>query len=587
MLLDILNRDRCLGPDRFIATRALKNPWCWPSNPELVNKTQGHDFSAPLGPPPGETLLVSATEDQGRQALWRLYPGSPGALPPSEQVSFIKDAAASAGEAHACLTRKLPLVVIPGRISRAPAWQASRIFKEGQGRDLALDGESFGLSFLLAGASLAMDTPLPADLAASAAIRADGELCPVGALEQKLPMLLGAALGVRRLLVAAKQEEEARESVRALGGEDRLEIIGVSDLEAMYRVAFEPEQLEAHPRWQDLEQAEQDAGTLFHFALDMAQIPDWSGVAAAGAILASHLKGRTVPVWQASAAAAIAQRHQDRNRSLPPLTSETKAALHTHDLYKYQAQLIQSHNDACTGELPRLLDACLSKIKGLQSYEEAMLEMMGAAGRAKAALGLMDEAAELAQLAVDEWMARRRYIDASYPLAELIRVQGLRDGQDLPPRLLQIMEAFFMETDPERDQISHGFIHLAMGRTRVLLDQPKRALAHLSDEATVWARLPDHLRFCKERWEANALDLLGRHDEADKLRRALSREHGDPKAALFSRLDLAIRDRNEPSARAALDELTTLLGPDMVARYAPLEQSLLERASALALKYPY
>jgi len=78
-------------------------------------------------------------------------------------------------------------------------------------------GDSLGLSAVLALSSMLYDKSLPGDIACSAAIDDNGALAPVGRVAKKVATVVECLPGIRRLIVAKRQEGEWRRHAEPLG----------------------------------------------------------------------------------------------------------------------------------------------------------------------------------------------------------------------------------------------------------------------------------------------------------------------------------------------------------------------------------
>jgi hypothetical protein len=210
-MISELERPRLDASARARLVRALSGgPWCWPTDPEAMARAVRVVPGGPSLLAPGQALLVAAGPTSVSLATI-------GPEPPAEgdAIEFGTRARAAWGAAAGVLPRALPLLWSSVRSARQAAPRARLLASRPRPGAIAvpdrlLDGPSFGLPFLLALASLVLDEPLPADVAASAALGVTGRIEGAGAIAEKIEAFVALAPRVRRVLVAPVNEAEAR-----------------------------------------------------------------------------------------------------------------------------------------------------------------------------------------------------------------------------------------------------------------------------------------------------------------------------------------------------------------------------------------
>lgn len=543
---------------------ALAHPWCRPpAGPLAARARAAIPDSAARPPAPGETLLVSA-QDDGTGGLWYLAHADdvPRGVPP---WGFTASAALAVAERVAFGVLDL-LVTTP--LAPARAWYAERLLAPEN--TTFIDGGSFGASLLLGVASYHLGEPVPASLAASATLDADGRLGVVDHLEEKLEVVAGDALAVRTFVIAPGQQvtPEARAAARAGG----LRLRRVATAEELIRLAFGA-RLDAAARraFPDLSTCVEKAEHLYDFALHARPIVAWSGIEATARRLERALaRYRRDPRARrarekARFAALIAARHGGRPLAIPwPSAAELRAIESRPVRLHHLAHVLQSRTDAGDRALPRHVRAAQrwAKPGGDASAEDLVL--LGAVGRAWARHRAYRKAARVLDAVTRRWLAWQP-AQAGFPLSEWLRVVGiLRDGAALDALEREVFPrvAGAPRESPRQVDVDLSFLRLARGRARVQVGRPEAALEDLAPGAgaradeTFWERAPLHVRAARLRWLARALDESGDRAEArrrrDELRALVERTGEERYQLLLAELD---RVRSRGGSRRVLARL--------------------------------
>jgi hypothetical protein len=501
---------------------------------------------------PGEVCLLSVSNDKDeRSALWSLQAGSYQ----KGFVQFIQDALSSHLLAQKIAARYLPLlgkIPPPARLS-----YAKLIHKTGKGTDDKLNGDSFGLSFCLAAASLALQQSVPANIAASAVLNADGTLGPVKGLEEKLKLLEERAFGVSVCLVFKEQQKDAvdalaklrqqrtseqNELIETLRGSP-LKIIGVAELSDAFNFVWQNLDKLFVTQWKQQPNTALAAGEeLFRIALlGSTNILSWDGVVRMAELAREHLTDPTVQ-YKTKVAADIARRHSDRRHELDWPDEQMLRRLNKPIRMRLMAHVIQSAADTDHKKAEDYLDR-MKEFLCLDATElfPDELRLYGAMGRALSAIGKFDEACDALHKSLLAWWSLYELEDATYPLSELLRLLGFTGT----PALLAETIATYVET-AELDsctEMGRAFVYCSAGRALLQRNQEEKALVYLRDFSEGgrinWQHTRSHLARAALRWRYSAYKQLGK-PIADELYKQL--QQGDDDQKVLSALERALEN---------------------------------------------
>ncbi|MAQ17001.1 MAG: hypothetical protein CMN30_19690 [Sandaracinus sp.] len=504
----------------------------------------------------GESLFVTA--NGSRSGLWVLTCSE-------ERTPLGPVARQQVEEAWSVVGRDVAALAHPERLHEQRTWRARLAGRVGSGKDESIDGRSLGVAAAIAQISLLADIPAPTDVVASATLGLDGSIGPVEKLSEKLEAIADWGLGVRRLLVAKSQVEDARGLVDAR--ELPLEVLGAERIDEVVTHVFPDLFAGLEKRWTEEPQlANAAARTLFDLALSDARLlQDWSGFAqTARAVAAMATEARAQQLGEL--AAGIAERHIGQARLLP-LDREWWKAQRRPVRLRLMAHAVQAAADAVGEDWEMTADTARGQLlePSDQSREDFML--LGALGRLFAAWHRWELAEEFLDAALQGWEDIREPSGASFPLCERIRVAGVRGHRELVrehwrKRVVPLM------IDPQVSPASRGFLALAMIRASVQCGDHAAALRDAEEWHSWIVRGPRHVQGSAARWIANALDAVNRGADADS-QRAVAREIGQQatKSAAFCGilvdLDEALRDADEMGRRNALERLRLSNGADM------------------------
>lgn len=476
---------------------------------------------------PGSVLL--AGEHRGVGCLFLIEPDAR----PDQVIPFRGEAQQQLALAQLLVPRALPALVAP-RALDCPSVGARRAVLETTDPG-ALDGASFGLSFGLALASSLLDEPVPADVTALARLSTEGRCESVGRLHEKLDVLHRWALGVRRVLVAPDQEEEARRIVESLGAD--LAVTPVDDLSAALREAFGDVEETLRHRWeQEPERAVRAARELLSLARDgRHHLLDWRAVARAASGLAHQLDDGEAR-WMAQLAEHIANRHRDAPTPIELREDWLRAQPRPFRL-RLWAHLVQSAADGMD-EWHGLLEVAHGELAPPGDEHPEDLALCAALGRAHASWYDYGLAVPLLERAARGWLALEAPHQATYAVSELLRIAGAT-GDDA---LLARVEAQYLvpiEDDPRTDANGLGFVRVNAARAHLLLGA-RREAARALEALRLGPSTSAHLRAAHLRWLALAVDEGG---EKARLREELEQRHAGTDGAVvveLSRLDGAL-----------------------------------------------
>jgi tetratricopeptide (TPR) repeat protein len=540
---------------------ALSLPHCWPREGALRERAEHGGVRLRRGPQPGETLLVSVTDD-GRAALWLIASGE------GAQADVLSSAARVALTAEVSalleLARGLALSSVPvlDKVRLVPppwCWSISRVWKMGSKPVDSLDGASFGLAMVLACASSLLDVPLRTDTCALAAIDAGGGLHAVDALAEKLAIVSGVALGVSRVLVHPEDVDEAQ---RVVAGEGLgLDIVPARTITDAFHQAFDDIAGRFDRLWSRPERRIASAESVFQMALrGENRLLRWDGVAAAAGRLAAVLDPNDPDEadarWKAATAELVARRHRFDPEVLIPWPDDDRLGrLPRPTRLKVIAHAVQSAADGPTGYERRYVARAEPFLtRGLEAHP-GDVEVMGAIGRALAAVRDYAAARGALREALETWTQLGEINESSRALCEYLRVVGIEgDAGAVTEALERWFEPF--DANPRTDHTSRAFVQLAAGRALVQAGRPEEAVRFLAEPPGVdWRRTPGHVAAGRLRWLARALAAAGRHAEAAARWRELdvAAESAPPWGppdmednVLLSRLDRALRDGSDP-----------------------------------------
>jgi tetratricopeptide (TPR) repeat protein len=570
-LADLLHADpSCL--DAFapaVLRLALSCPWCWPSDPTLGALAERRGFHRPAPPRPGQACILSVS--CSRASIWLAEPvmvraarqpgqalpeggASPVANPWKELIGQAADVGTLAWKLAA---RDIAVLRTTRPLNLVKGWRAKQVGTVGSGpAELVLEGLSFGLSLCLAAASSLVEAAPPSDLVALAYVLPSGEIKSVDGLEQKLDVLAAWGLGVGRIVVAPEQKGVVEALVGARGMSATVH--APPRLAGALKLAYPNIVDRMSECWRDPACARQALDALFRQTLDDGSLLlGWRSVANVAGQLRTALEREPEQAWRAEIVESIALRHNDEARPIPWPRPEFLAALPRPLRLRLVAHIAQAaadsvHRRMAADAARSVIDRATRHLAPPADRHAEDFRVLGALGRAHAAIGEYDQAIARLQETVAGWAAILEVHQASYSLSELLRVLGVAGrAAEVETLVNGAVDAFLNE--PRITPMSHGFVTIASGRALVMVGKAAAGLERLEENAAAWGDMPGHAQLQRLRWLALAHDDLGQRAEADEARRRLAHliEHQDADGdtadpnGLLGRIDAALGDGHD------------------------------------------
>lgn len=517
---------------------------------EIVRRAAVHAISRPASVDararplaPGETWLVGVQAERGE--IWRLVADD---RPARGRAPLVREALKAAELAAWLVGRDVPAFAPP---QQRHVWEAIPVSPTETSS--TLDGSSYGLALFLAAASHALGRAVPEDLVALGALGTSGGVTSVDGLSEKLTVLRGWAPGLRRLLVAPTQLDEARRRLPLV------DVVAVSSVAEALDVAWPSVDETLAQRWSESPpDRDRMANVLFRAALHGESTFGWAAVVRATATLV-RLAESDEARWQLEIAHAIARRHESNEGVLAWPTEEQLRELARPIRLTLLAHVVQAQADAGAEDVEHTLDRAAAHVAPRRERHAEDAKLLGALGRL-AALYDLERAESYLEDALRTWREIDRLEDAAHPLCEALRVRSLRGGELGPLRAL----ASEVSSAPTLSLRSRAFIRCALGSAAVLVGEHEHALSELDDRACAWDRVPPHLDARRLRWLARAHRERGDARLATSLRSRLVAI--DPVSAQLAELDVRLREgadvereleqlRSAPSAGAIVRRL--------------------------------
>lgn len=579
--------------------------WAWPRDDAAREGLQALGCALPAGRA-GDVLVLAVNPTYAGLYLASSPPRGRGSVPLAARVDDVwRCAVAAAFAVLPLLWRPLrglprhpPQVCYMGGLALAAAGRPPE----------RLDGESAGLPLALLVTSRALDLAVRANVAATAAITAGGQLEAVDGYEAKLAVLREWAPGVDTLIVAAEHQEHVAALASRLHPE--LTIRGARTLAEALPIAFaDGDDIDAVLANALLPAESTAAGRpdlvdgLFRLALmQHGIVPAWRPVAKAAGLALSRWQNELSAdeLHRLRVAAAIADRHAHGNtHPFPPLSDDLLDALPLPTRLALVAHAVQACTDRGTpaiDEAERLIETH-ARVDLDATVDH--LKLLGAHGRLQGVTGRPGEALATAQKAARGHFDRFAYDQVSYPLCEWLRLAAalkLRASFDEAWALAERVDALAGHT-----AIGWDFLRLAhaCGLARLEADEGDEAdeagaptkeadvSASTLLEAIVRARNAGRFSGPVEpALRALHLLALSRGDETERAR--LRSALGDTRSARLADLDAAVAgaegDLTEDKTLAALQAEVPQTLHHLMNAPLPSETT---RAAYVARFYPY
>jgi Lon protease (S16) C-terminal proteolytic domain len=560
--------------------KALKSPWL---APRRCGKQQ---LQSPPSPPCGRTLLVSVNRASRTGSLWQLGRFDPPITAAQGARELVYQAAEALDLSIKIVMRDLPVAVELDALARRGRWQAIPLYFHGE-PPVVLDGGSFGLSMLLAAASLVTGIPVPPDVAASAQILPDGGLQWVNGLKEKTEIVSRSALGVKRFFVHASQEAEAKKWRDYFGGQ--FEVEPVTHASRVFGKVFPNAAKAVEERWQKDKYAPSGIeDSLFRLALRGSTLVDYRCIKSA-AKLAQALSDSDLLRAKARFAELVAKRHCGEVAPIPWPEPDVLRRMGPESVqWRYLAHVVQSRTDCAPDTLEEVIGRALQVLPERPAGHEEELALRGAIGRGYSSMRRYEDAQTMLEVVVATYLNAYRPELVSWAISELLRVMGIRNDVSSLRALLTDQVVTF-DLDPRSDEISRGFVRLASGRALALCQQWSDARDALLRNDIGWGWMPGHLRCARLRWLTAAHQALGEGAAASVCRERLEQAcTGD--LAVQSKLvelDEALAGRADTALLPDLTETINAIRPHATARLLEGASDARERAVRVAREYPY
>ena len=534
-----------------------------------LRHSRGHAKREPHAALPGSVLLVAAADKYS--TLWVLQerlPGSNGEPLVCYEFGPVADEAWRT--AVALLPRVSPVLwrnVGRGDLNSRQALRIGLLRKPNSAFqfDHMLEGSSFGLSFLLALASEALDLRIPQQFAASAMIDAYGHLSAVDSLIDKVAVLNESAPWVTTLLVAENQ-------------------LDVERCAALYPSIL----------IQRIEHARDALSLVFHNALDEPIAAGATGLERRAHLIVSFLRlalepDHTVTDWtpfSRAIDAALTQwrdnlsEHDDRTlRFVRAVFNRRHGVAESLGLPEQDwlerfprpvrlaiVSKFVLHSAHTRGPRPEQIEQLARELLAAATEaHSADLKLQSALGRLLAVTGRPSEALQLQEDVISGFYDRYRHDQAGEALAECYRLAAALKDSDALRRIEERFSTMLSFGGCDRRMLPLLESARLNARLRLLHEWDDVALARLQamslDPSLHWSISYAALR--------NYVSLLIEKEQSDEILRLVEQAldgsvcfRGDDKPARTYRaliaLDLGLASRAMPTARAATEELTNL-----------------------------
>lgn len=344
---------------------------------------------------------------------------------------------------------------------------------------------------------------------------------------------------------------------------------------------------------------------LFTVALERSSVPcGWSILAALAIgmlgklprlLSSSDEPGRSesllsVHRWKLAFVRDVARRHAGECVRMDWPEPEVLDAFPTEVRWRILAHALQSAADSEASWTTVYATHAMEALKqGGPLLSPSKTSLRGAIGRALAATGSYELAAEELRQAIQDWQ-RMDPAAASYPLCELLRILGILEDRAAILALRDQVSPFL-----EPPSVSGAFVGLAWGRALEQGGEHQQALEVLTSAAT-FEQAPAHVKNSRLRWMVAAHRHLS-NSEAARNTMAELEELGDSDqlhlARLHELLDAGCQEELDRPAQALLEaaeggdealNLLSMLAPGQDPRWAVREIDTLWR---LCKEYRY
>lgn len=564
------------GVESKTRQRVLQSPWMRPPIEE------------PLDAKPGHVLLVAVTKDLRDATLVDWGPERDCANDTDTSTLPIgMEAERAHSRAAKFVLGNLPFTPPDVGIRSGPRMVARFIFSEGR-KNEQLEGSSFGLAMLLSELSTRLRVKVPSHICALAALDRFGNTVEVDALARKMRAVADSALGVSEVLVSSSQQKEAEQIAQTLSRKLKVQAVSHSS-EVIEKIFFDLEK-NIFDLAKDVPIETQVRRLLSLSLRGSSLLLSWKGVSRYAALLEKRNELDSVSRQKLSWARSVADRHQGIKAPIEWPASPTIHSLPRPLRLQLISHVLQSHADAFSKELPKMVSRAREHIASDGERHEQDLSLLGAIGRGLSFQGFFEEARRYLEEAIEGWYAIDQADKASYPLSELFRILGIqKKSSEIEKTIDELFPRFQAESDPD-NPTSFGYVAVAMAYSFIQTKQLERAAELLCDNTVDWEACPVSLRAARLRWYAKALTATGPAEKIDQTYDNLHRlvaSHVDELEvyALLAELDSLLEREGDPT-----DVIGRLLSCPEKHVFEQIDDEKLtdkERAKKFAELYPY
>ncbi len=387
----------------------------------------------------------------------------------------------------------------------------------------------------------ALGLPLPSSLVACASVvLADRGHLRIGHVVPDATTARAVAESVRasggRLVVmadATQRDESPAEALRAeLGAASEVDVMGVVSLgEAVDRL-FDLESRATAGTIVPAERREAARRALFDRTIHASRAAlDWPVVAAIAVGLTRHVpEDDVLAQLELELVRDVALRHAGGSLPIPWPEDELLEGRTHEDRLTILAHIVQAAADGAWEPVPEYVRRA-RQVVGVDRGPGA-LRLMGAMGRALAAVGDFDDASRLLDDAIEGWVALNDPGESSHALCERLRVAGILGRRD---EVVELRARAAERLIPAFSTDSLQYAALAVGRALAQVGAFAEAMSALSTDA-LGAHARDEVRAGALRWMAFAARGAGDLARAGEAIAALE-GLGETDQLLLARLD--------------------------------------------------
>jgi|GEM_PF-2057352 len=542
--------------------------WLWPlpsASPALKAMAKSCTLESPKPLHPGESLLVAT--HNGVASLFALvfraishdFSPKPLELGYKAKTAWRDAFIAFCGcapliwQSRYHLSSKSPLIE-PPRVMRIADYVPDG--KCGYDKRLlqAVDGFSFGLSFVLAIASKLWNIPLPVDVAALGAVGPDGSVRSVMDVALKTRALIKKAPSVRRVLVSLEDADEAR----AVANGSTVEIVPVTHVREVLQIVFKDKPQKTLMRaLRSKDKRHTIVRNLFDLTCSGLDTPiDWGAVANACRLLLENANLSEKERFEVGFAGAVAMRHKSNTGNMP-VPSDT--LLDSYPLpiqVKIVAHIVQHCADTGMPEFERVQSLVRRYlVRGKKAFLEH-LRLLGAWGRLLSVCGSPKEAMQCEIESAQGFLELMELSEISRPLSSAFRLCGALQQKKTYLRLKKMKETVL--NIGSLDEVSLGFLEVAEKGSAVRLGLANEYDLQVLEGLTKLSHLPPEVPYGAMRALIQHYRRLGAQDKVSQYESRLAKS-ANPLHSNFAKITEAlVRLDSDPNDNEALSILQQL-----------------------------